>query len=314
MTIAVLGEALVDLIGDESGSFAPHLGGSPYNVAVGLARQGLDVRYLCPLSDDVFGDLFNAAVRREGIALTVTRRSSLPTSLAVVSVANGAADYRLYRQGVADIDYEPADLVAALDSGISLFHTGSLALTPDQVPRVRQLAKAARDRGITVSVDINVRLRAVVDSGAYLRGIRSLLPLADIVKASDEDLAAFELENDIVAVARQFFQEMAGEILLLTRGGQGTTLLTPSGAIVQPAYQAGALVDTIGAGDTFFAAFLAGLCHRDCLGKGLAAATANDIQQALTEASAAAAINVSRRGCDPPTREEVAAFLGKVSC
>ena len=105
MTVAVLGEALIDFIVGEDGAYRPHLGGSPYNVAIGLARQGVPVRYVSPLSDDSFGDQLHASLQREGVEIGIVERSRKPTSLALVTLDQARQPtYRLYREGIADKD------------------------------------------------------------------------------------------------------------------------------------------------------------------------------------------------------------------
>ena len=85
MTVAVLGEALIDFIVDSDGAYRPHLGGSPFNVAIGLAREGIDVSYLSPFSDDTFGNQLREALLDEGVKVPLQRRSLWPTSLALVT-------------------------------------------------------------------------------------------------------------------------------------------------------------------------------------------------------------------------------------
>ncbi|MBT8077100.1 MAG: carbohydrate kinase, partial [Gammaproteobacteria bacterium] len=194
MTIAVLGEALIDLIAGDDGAYRPHLGGSPYNVAIGLARQGIDVSYLSPLSDDSFGDQLRESLSNEKVTVPLQRRSQWPTSLAVVTVDDGGqATYRLYREGIADKDTSFEEIAAHLPDDLHVFHTGSLAITPSQLPKIRTVFDLMHERGVLVSIDINIRLRASIDTSKYLRGVRSLLRSADIVKASDEDIDAFGL-------------------------------------------------------------------------------------------------------------------------
>lgn len=310
MTVAVVGEALVDLIADGSGAFRPHLGGSPYNVAIGLARQGIAVCYLSALSDDLFGTAFRSVLEREGVKLPLQRRSERPTSLALVSVdARGQPGYRLYREGVADKDTSLDEIVDNLPDDLSLLHTGSLGITPSQLPRVRAVSETARQCGVPLSIDINVRQGASRDQAAYVAGVRSLLPLADIIKASDEDLAALGFHGHAHTAAEAAFAEMNGGILVLTEGERGATLFSRDSRLDQPAFRVAEIVDTIGAGDSFHAAFLSSL-HRS---GSLAAFRPNmgsaALADALEFASAAAALNVSQAGCSPPTTMQVRDFL-----
>ncbi len=310
MTVAVLGEALVDLIVGDDGAYRPHLGGSPYNVAVGLARQHVPVRYLSPLSDDTFGDQLHASLSREGVAMGIARRSPRPTSLALVTLDDtGQPAYRLYREGIADKDVSFEQIEAALPDDLKVFHTGSLAITPSQLPKIRRLFELLRDRGVAISVDINIRLRASFDTGAYLRGVRALLPLADIVKASDEDLEPMGLGDSVVASAAIAHQEMGGGLLVTTLGSGGASVYTGQEVIVHSGYRVDNVADTVGAGDTFHANFLGALYRAGAFDAPLADAEPEPLERALDFACASAAINVTRAGCSPPTRAETEAYI-----
>ena len=310
MTIAVLGEALIDLIIGDDGAYRPHLGGSPYNVAIGLARQGIDVSYLSPFSDDTFGDQLRDALVREGVAVPHARRSRWPTSLALVTVDEaGFPTYRLYREGIADKDTSFDDIVENLPDGLRVFHTGSLAITPSQLPKIHKLFELMHERGVLVSVDINIRLRASIDTQKYLDGVRSLLPFADIVKASDEDIEAFGLHSDARKSAGIIFGEMNSGLLVLTEGTGGALVIGAQGTVSRGAYPVATVIDTVGAGDTFHAALLAFLYRSGELSGSTADISIETLGNGLEFACAAAAINVSRSGCSPPAAREVSEFV-----
>lgn len=310
MTIAVLGEALIDFILGEDGAYRPHLGGSPYNVAIGLARQGMHVSYLSPFSDDAFGDQLHNSLRVEGVNMPIARRSMRPTSLALVTVdSDGMPSYRLYREGIADKDITFEEVAANLPRSCKVFHTGSLAITPSQLPMIRKLFNLMRERKITISMDINIRLRASLDKSAYLAGVRSLMPLADIVKASDEDLVPFRFATDARTAARVAYEEMGSGMLVLTEGQSGALLLTAQGEVEGKAYPPTHVEDTVGAGDTFHANLLAALARGGATGDRFRDVDPAILKDAVNFACAAAAINVSRVGCDPPTQPEVEEFV-----
>jgi fructokinase len=310
MTVAVLGEALIDFIIGDDGAYRPHLGGSPYNVAIGLARQGVVVGYLSPLSDDTFGDQLHDSLRKEGVNLPVGRRSPRPTSLALVTIdQHGLPAYRLYRQGIADKDTSFEEIEANLPHNLRVFHTGSLAITPSQLPRIRRLFELMQKKGIVVSIDINIRLRASMDTEAYLDGVRSLLPLADIVKASDEDLEPFRFGPDTRKAAEAAYREMGSGMLVLTEGKGGALLHTANGTIEAKSYPITHVEDTVGAGDTFHSALLAALCRSDAITGPYREIDPSVLRAAVDFACAAAAINISRTGCNPPTQDEVERFI-----
>jgi fructokinase len=310
MTVAVLGEALIDFIVGDDGSYRAHLGGSPFNFAIGLARQGIDVSYLSPFSDDTFGDQLHAHVLREGVQVPGARRSRWPTSLALVTLdENSAPTYRLYREGVADKDFSYDEIVSGLPEGLRVFHTGSLAITPSQLPKIRRIVDLMHELEVVVSVDINIRLRGSLDTRAYLSGVRSLLSVADIVKASDEDLLALELADTPRKSAERAFAKMDSGMLVLTEGSTGAVIYTRHGSIEKESYAVETLADTVGAGDTFHSALLASMLRSGALEDGPGDYDPGLLAEALDFACAAAAINVSRKGCSPPTRAEVEAFI-----
>ncbi|MEJ2275180.1 MAG: PfkB family carbohydrate kinase [Woeseiaceae bacterium] len=308
-TIAILGEAVIDLIAGDDGAYRPHPGGSPYNVAIGLARQGMDVSFLSPFSDDPFGDQLHDLLLREGVRVPLVRRSTCPTSLSLITIDNeGLPTYRLYRQGVADKDTSFEEIKACLPGDLQVLHTGSLAITPSQLPRMRKLLDLVRERGVVVSMDINIRLRAAADTAAYLDGVRSMLPHADVVKASDEDLEPLGFATDPRTAAERAREAMGDGLLVLTEGSGGAVMYTPHGPIPATAYRVANVEDTVGAGDTFHAALLARLSASGALGAAGRDAARDVLTDALDYACAAAAINVTRAGCNPPTRDEVEAF------
>ena len=310
MSTAVLGEALIDFIVGDDGAYRPHLGGSPYNVAIGLARQGVDVSYLSPFSDDTFGDQLHDSLMEEGVDAAVSRRSPWPTSLALVTIdEQGMPTYRLYREGIADKDISFDEIEKHLGEDLTLFHTGSLAITPSQLPKIRKLFDLMHLRDVVVSVDINIRLRASIDTKAYIDGVRSLLREADIVKASDEDIAALELDSDIRKAAGLAFDLMDGGMLVFTEGRGGAILINDRGTIEKAAYPVANLEDTVGAGDTFHSAFLSALLRKGKEGEAFGAMSQDTLGDALDFACAAAAINVSRKGCSPPKQHEVESFI-----
>lgn len=310
MTIGVLGEALIDFIRDDHNAYHPHLGGSPFNVAIALSRQGIPVSYLSPLSNDSFGNQLANTLRREGVKVAIDRRSPWPTSMALVTIDEGGApSYRIYREGVADKDITYGQIRDHLPTGVEIFHTGSLAITPSQLPKIRQLFALMRSSGVLISMDINIRLGASINQQTYLDGVQSLLPMADIVKASDEDLMPLQLASDTAGSAKKALEMIGEGILLVTEGSHGATLMSAGTTIRKPAYSAAPIVDTVGAGDTFHAAFLASLYRHQATKPPARWNDPELLDQSLEMACAASAINVSRAGCCPPNLEEVEAFL-----
>lgn len=301
--LAVIGENVVDMFRQANGDFRPRVGGSPLNVAVGAALQQVPALYLSPISSDAMGDDIHAYLQQRGVQLPGHNRSPLPSSLAFVTFsAQGQPSYSLYRRGIADRDISADQLIALLPRHCKVLHTGSLALEPLDAAIVLPVLKTAKAWGMWVSVDLNVRLNFVSDAEAYRRHLLDVIALADIIKASDEDLALlFPTREPTSALA--YLQTLAPKALIAyTLGADGAALLRADARIDVAGIAPTPFVDTVGAGDTFFANLLAGLMpFYGCAGLPPLA----NLHSVLQRANLAASLNVSRVGCQPPTKAEL---------
>lgn len=312
----VAGEALIDLIQQPDGRLVPKLGGSPWNLARALGRLGRAVRYVSPLSGDRFGRQLRQALTDCGVEVAGDL-STRPTSLALVSLdAQGQPDYAFYRDGVADRDLDPRTLLDGLVDRTSVFHVGSLALFPPDAEAWQVVLRALAVRGVTTSVDINLRPQVARDEAtrrAYVEGVAGVLALARIVKVSDEDLQAIGRPGDPLVQARELLGPMT-QVVVLTLGAQGAWCLTGAGEYFQEPSQV-AVVDTLGAGDCFYAGFLARLDELgvwrqpgagECDGGlSMGAPFASACVDALAFANRVVAFNLQRSGCEPPWRCEI---------
>jgi fructokinase len=309
MAVAVAGEVITDLVPTgRDGDFHAAPGGSPANVAVGLARLDVPVRMLARLSGDALGQRLRAHLLANGVDLGHSVVATEPSSLAVVVLeADGSAAYDFRVDGTADWQWSDAELADALD-GVDALHVGSLALTtPPGGAVLRRLAARAR-ASATVSFDPNVRPHLMAAPAEVLAVAHEMLVVADVVKASDEDVGWLEPGRDLEDVARAW-QQQGPSLVVVTRGVAGALAVGPSGTPVERRGRAVAVVDTVGAGDSFMSALLAGLARRDVLGAGrrtaLAALPDDDVAALLDEAVEASAVTCSRPGADPPRLAEL---------
>jgi fructokinase len=314
---AAVGEALVDLIEHSDGRYEPCLGGSVCNFTRALALQGQAVRYLNPLSNDIFGKRFAARLVADGVDISQAPRSNCPTSLAVVSLgAAGVPQYTFHRQHVADRDGTAEELIARLPAALRLIHTGGLALVAADWPKTRAVLRAAQSRGAIVSVDANLRPIVVGDNpsdmAAYLDAVQQAMSLAQIVKLSDEDLAALGwADRSLDQAADQLLANPVTQLVAFTLGAEGAMLATRHARVRLPIPAAVVVADTVGAGDCFQAGLLACLAEAQQLKPAaLSELTQADLEAVLRHAMAAAAINVQRQGCQPPTWLETRQWLG----
>lgn len=298
----ICGEALFDLFlttdnGRGSLGFEARAGGSPFNVAIGIARQGGRAALLTGVSDDMLGDRLAAMLEREGVDTRYLVRSGRRTTLSLVDLANaGQPAYSFYGVGSADCSLDVGDL-PTLDDTIQGLHFGSYSIAVD--PVAAAFAElAARERHRFISLDPNVRPSVVADPVIWRERIAALLPFVDLVKVSREDLAVLNPDSGPEAVAHCWLG--AGpSIVVVTDGASSVRAYRPD-ALIEVVPPSVDVVDTVGAGDAFQAALLTCLMH--AASDRMNAATIPDavLQAALRQASEVAAETCRRRGADIP--------------
>ena len=258
--IVVTGEALIDLIPTPAGDLGVHPGGGPFNTARWLARLGADVGFLGALAADPLGQRLSDQLVEAGVALDLVVATELPTTLALAQLdAAGAAQYSFYTN-TSMADVWPEQVEALLPAEIDALYLGSigLVLAPAATAGVRAV-ELARARGALVMVDPNVRASLIADRPAYLARLETVLVSTDVLKLSVEDLAWLAPGEPPLVAARRFL-DRGPQVVLLTAGADGSTVLTAEGATPIPPVPVD-VVDTIGAGDAFSAGLLAALAH-----------------------------------------------------
>jgi fructokinase len=303
----VVGEALVDLVGQRGGrTLAAHPGGSPANVALGLGRLGVPVTLKTRLGRDAFGEMIRTHLEASGVRVDGGRDDGVSTSLAIATLAAGIASYDFR------IEWELEEL-APLPVETLCLHTGSLAtvLAPGK-DRVVELVEREHERGrATVSHDPNVRPALLGEPARAQPDIERLVSLSDVVKVSDEDLRWLYPNRSDEEVARDWLAS-GPALVVVTRGGAGVYAVAERVELRRAAVPID-LVDTVGAGDSFTSGLLDGLHRADLLGAArsdaLPAIDEATLDSVVEEAALIAAITCSRPGADPPTRAELDAAL-----
>lgn len=291
--VLVIGEALIDIVEGDAGD-RELVGGSPANVAVGLARQGHAVRLLTRLGRDERGKRIAAQVESSGATVADESWTDAATSTARARLrADGSAEYDFA------IDWSiPAVQVGDADA----VHTGSIALflEPGGTAVLETLQHAA-GRAL-VTLDPNVRPALVGEHRTAHARFVAAARAADIVKLSDED-AAWLFPG---LVPEQVLAEIAAygpRIAVITRGGEGALGLGPGGITEVEPFPVD-VADTIGAGDAYMASLIS-----SALDDPLLFTSEPAFERALRRAAVMAGITVSRPGANPPTRAEVDAAL-----
>lgn len=299
--ILVIGESLIDIVIPPEGDPAEHPGGSPANVALGLARLGHDVRLLTRIGADQRGDSIENWLREAGVKVAEGSTVDAPTSTAAA---------HLDPSGVARYEF---DLLWALPEDVEIgspgaVHTGSIgAAVAPGCDTVARLVEGVAGRSV-VTYDPNARPHLMGSPVVALDRMTRMIRLADVVKVSDEDLEWLTPGQDPLAVARQW-QSEGPALVVVTRGPNGASGVL-AGGVVDVGAPPIVVADTVGAGDAFMSGLLDALAAT-----GLLEPAGRDRLHALAPASLApllghavktAAYTCTQAGANPPTREQLA--------
>ncbi|GAA3732232.1 carbohydrate kinase [Plantactinospora mayteni] len=299
----MVGEALVDVVHGRGGSVRRHAGGSPANVAVGLARLDRPVHLLTRTGDDPHGALVRGHLRAAGVRLVGTTVDDRPTATAAAFLdATGAARYEF------DLHWELPD-APPLPAGIVALHVGSIgAYLEPGADAVDRIVRELRGRA-TVSYDPNIRPALAADPDRVRNQIVAMVGLSDLVKVSDEDLAWLWPDASPEAVATEWLGS-GPAIVVVTEGARGSFALTRDGLTRVPARPV-SVVDTVGAGDAFTVGLLDALAAADLLGAGRRAALRRvdgpTLHRVLDHAARLSAYVCARPGAQSPSTADLAA-------
>ncbi|MEV0948701.1 carbohydrate kinase [Rhodococcus sp. NPDC049939] len=294
----VIGEALVDVVTRGDGDSAEYVGGSPLNVAVGLGRLGRTVEFVTQIGDDPRGRWIARHLDRSGVTLEPGSICAQRTATAHATVeATGKATYEF------DIQWDLP--TPSTTCSPHLVHTGSIAAVMEPGCDVVADMLARRRPYATISFDPNVRPTLIADSARARARIEHLVSMADIVKASEEDLQWYDPDRDTEDIALAWLCRGPATVVV-TKGAEGAFAVCPRGA-VEVAAPAVEVIDTVGAGDAFMAGLLDGFWSHGFLGaesrEALHAIEPDELRDVLDDATLVSALTVTRPGADLPTRE-----------
>ncbi|MFL6162599.1 MAG: carbohydrate kinase family protein [Jatrophihabitantaceae bacterium] len=316
MTVCVIGEALVDLVyqsSDPDGTdrYLAHPGGSPFNVAIGLARLGRHSRLLARLSGDAFGRQLRAQASANGVDLSLAVPAVESSTLAVVSLdAERNANYDFYRTGTADWQWNAAEL-ARIPADADWLHAGSLASWIDPGALAIEQRLAMLTPTTVLSYDPNIRPALLGDRGQAVARIERLVALSRVVKASAEDLAWLYPDRGADSTLRHW-QRLGPAVVVVTDGSRGARAIGADAAVIEVPGRSARVVDTVGAGDAFMAGLIDALITSGLLADG-GRPSSEQLRPAVEQAVLVAALTVARAGADPPTAAELMAEGAKAT-
>jgi fructokinase len=293
----VAGEALVDLVG-RSPDFTAHAGGSPYNVAITLARLDEPVSLFARTGRDAFGAMLEVKARESGVSFDRWDIVDEPTTLAVASLdEDGKASYNFYFDSTAALGWD--DGVVDLVPTEGVFHLGSIATwRAPSGPVLQALQQRAYESGTTlVSYDPNIRPALIADPGAARVSVERCISATHLLKASDEDVAYLYPDEPMATVAARWC-DLGARAVVITLGRDGAVAYGPDGELVRRPGLPITVADTVGAGDSFAGGLLAAI--GDCAPEDLP----DRVGAALEAAVVTSAMTCERNGANPPTRAE----------
>ena len=308
----VCGEALFDFFSEDDASglaskvnFKAIAGGSPFNVAVGLRRLGVDAALFAGLSTDYLGRRLQRVLQDEGVRPDYLVDFAAPTTLAMVAVgANGSPHYSFRGEGCADRQLNLAHL-PVLGPEVRGLHIGSFSLVVQPIGDTL-LTLVQRESGKRlITLDPNVRLNPEPNIDLWRERIATLVPLADLIKVSDEDLSLLYPEQDPQRVIEGWLEQRC-QIVFLTRGGDGASVFSRQHGNWSVPAASVKIADTVGAGDTFQAALITWLTEHglDSV-EGVQQLAREQIDAMLKFAVQAAALTCSKTGPDLPYRHQL---------
>ncbi|WP_404381110.1 carbohydrate kinase [Knoellia locipacati] len=301
--VLVVGETLVDIVHTPDGSVAEHVGGSPANVAMGIARLGHTTVLATTLGDDDHGRRCREQISDHGVSIENLDAGAHGTSTAVATLdESGAAEY------VFDLHWELRP-IERLDR-FGHVHTGSIAATLlPGAEGITQTLTEAREHA-TISYDPNVRPSIMGTVDEVRVRVEELITLSDVVKASEDDVVWVYAGRSLPEVMAAW-GGMGPGLVVITRGGDGVTYrVSSTGELGDAPARVDKVADTVGAGDSFMAGLVSGLLDAGLLGdtearERLRSATLDTVTGAVERALGTSAVTVGRSGAYAPTREEI---------
>jgi fructokinase len=308
----VCGEALMDVFAERDTptgvALDARIGGSPLNVAIGLARMGQRVSFLGALSKGFLGERLHRALASAGVDLSLVKVVDAPTTLGLVGLdASGHPSYGFYGHGCADRQLRVEDL-PALGDDIKALQFGSYAMVVEPVASAQRALVEREYKSRVIAYDPNLRLNVEPDLAKWTETVGWMAQRTHLLKVSSEDLELLRPGVAIQQIAEDWLR--AGvSVVVVTDGGKGATGFTSAGSVFVPSKPV-KVIDTVGAGDTFQTALLTWLAEQGLLSSaGLAEMSLQRLTAALEFATTAAGVTVTRRGADLPRRAELPAHV-----
>ena len=257
--ILSVGEILADMIGQkEDGvtTFKAFCGGAPFNLAVNAKQSGAKVGFVGRVGNDVIGrfvlcEAQKAHLERLDIQIDAERN----TTIAFVTLTDGERDFAFNRHDTADFNIDFDDIDFESYENLEIVHLGSLMLSEQKGREfAEKIANKASELGAKLSFDMNFRKDIYKNFEDAKRAYAPFVECADIIKFSDDELTDYTGISDMDEAAKSVLKK--DKLLLVTLGKSGSAYYYNGLKGIVPSISGVKCVDTTGAGDAFFGAFL----------------------------------------------------------
>lgn len=311
--VVAIGELLIDFVPQQKGCaldevthFERVAGGAPANVAAAVARLGGNAAMISQVGEDAFGTHILKVLQSNGVDTSwVFRTGRANTGLAFVSLdATGNREFSFFRNPSADLFLEEGQIVPEMFADCAALHFCSVDLVDWPVKAAHRRAVAlAKQAGALISFDPNVRLPLWDSPADCQAAIRAFLPLADLVKLSDDEVEFVTGCTDERAAAEKLFG-MGCRLLLVTRGAAGSAVYTPHAEGFAETIRV-PVTDTTGAGDSFIGSFLYQLTRDGVAADGLDKLAEAQLTDYLAFSAQYASLTVQHKGAVMATLDEL---------
>ena len=315
-----LGELLIDFVSTVSGvtlkdapGFEKAPGGAPANVAVGLAKLGIDTHFIGKVGRAAFGEFLREVLENNGMShrfLFSTEKAK--STLAFVSLTQeGERDFFFYLVPGADMLLDQREIGEECFQGKGVFHFGSITMTHEPAYSATMRAiSLAKKYGYLLSFDPNLRPALWRDLEEARFRMRQALKSVDILKVNEEEARFLAGTSDLEQALKFLSQNFSLALIALTLGKRGCLIVHGDNRLEMEGFSV-ATVDTTGAGDGFVAGLLSSLYMfwEDLRERKEIPESA--IAHAARRANAVGALTTTKKGAIPalPTSEEVEIFL-----
>lgn len=314
--IVALGESLVDFVQTKGNglelSFSGNAGGAPANLLTAAGKFGMKCAFIGKVGDDIFGHRLKKVYKAAGIDVdSMVFSSTEHTSLAFVTLdEDGDRSFFFYRSNTADGALTKEDVNLDVVESTRVFHFGSISMTtPSAYQATIYAVNAAKESGALISFDPNYRAPLWHSEDEAKKAFAEGCRLADIVKISDNEIAFLSDYEQPEVAAQDILDKFDCSLVVVTMGKNGAVGACASGlSAVSKAHEVDT-VDTTGAGDAFFGAFLSGIVKS---GKNPECLNQSELTNILNTATACGSLSTAAYGAIPsmPSQEEVMKLLG----